>query len=327
MPKPETVAASIADILPWIGKTTPLRANHSGLVGAAPEPQLIGKAGYDYRMKNLIAASELYARLGAPDLVVVDTRCSLQDISYGERAYRASHLPGAVFLDIDRDLSGPKRLHGGRHPLPEVTTLVAKLSAAGIGNSSQVVAYDDAGGMFAGRLWWLLKYLGHDAVKLLDGGWPAWLEAGYPVSTEAPKPAPQRFTPCLRPELLVTMAEVRHALDDPDTVLLDARAPERYRGELEPLDPKAGHIPGARNYPFADNLEGGKFKDIAALHQRFAGLIGAKRLIAYCGSGVSSAHNIIALDEIGVSGVQLYAGSWSDWVSFEDNPIVTGAEG
>jgi len=283
------------------------------------------RQGYNNGVKNLIAASELYVRIGAPDLVVVDTRCSLQDISYGARAYRAGHLPGAVFLDIDRDLSGPKGVHGGRHPLPEVTTLVAKLSAAGIGNRSQVVAYDDAGGMFAGRLWWLLKYLGHDAL-LLDGGLPAWLEAGDPVSTELPKPIPGSFTPRLRPELLVTMAEVRRALDDPDTVLIDARSPERYRGELEPLDPKAGHIPGARNYPFADNLEGGKFKDAAALRRRFAGLVGAKRLIAYCGSGVSSAHNIIALDEIGVSGVQLYAGSWSDWVSFEDNPIATGAD-
>lgn len=280
-------------------------------------------SAYNNGVKNLIAAGELYARLGAPDLVVVDTRCSLQDIRYGERAYASGHLPGAAFLDIDRDLSGPKGAHGGRHPLPEVNKLVTKLSAAGIGNGSQVVAYDDAGGMFAGRLWWLLKYLGHDAVKLLDGGWPAWLEAGYPVSTEVPEPLPGRFTPRLRPELLVTMAEVRRALNDPDTVLIDARAPERYRGELEPLDPKAGHIPGARNHPFADNLEGGRFKDAAALRQRFAGLIGAKRLITYCGSGVSSVLNIIALDELGLR-AQLYAGSWSDWVSFEDNPIATG---
>ena len=277
-------------------------------------------------MRNLLAASELYARLGTPDLVVVDTRCSLQDIHYGERAYRAGHIPGAVFLDIDRDLSGPKGVHGGRHPLPEVAELVSKLCAVGISNSSLVVAYDDAGGMFAGRLWWLLKYLGHDAL-LLDGGLPAWLETGYPVSAELPKPTPGSFTPHLRPELLVTMAEVQRALSDPDTVLIDARAPERYRGELEPLDPKAGHIPGARNYPFANNLEGGKFKDVAALRERYAGLMGAKRLIAYCGSGVSSAHNIIALDEVGVGGVQLYAGSWSDWVSYEDNPIATGAEG
>jgi thiosulfate/3-mercaptopyruvate sulfurtransferase len=275
---------------------------------------------------NLISAEALKARLEQPETRVVDVRFSLQDPAAGRRAYREGHLPGAIYLDLEADLSAPVRedRRGGRHPLPDLDAFAARLGAAGIGNRHHVVAYDDAGGMFAGRLWWLLRYAGHDRVQVLDGGLGAWLEAGGTLTTEAPQHAPETFRVRPRPEMVVDHAFVRGNLDNPDVLLLDARAPERYRGDTEPLDPKAGHIPGAVNLPFAGNLEGGRFKDVAALRERFADVADAGTLVAYCGSGVSAAHNLLALEEAGVKHAKLYPGSWSDWVSHGDAPVASG---
>jgi thiosulfate/3-mercaptopyruvate sulfurtransferase len=277
-------------------------------------------------MSNLISVQELRERLDDPKFVVVDTRFNLKDPAEGRRAYEQSHLPGAVYFDLDQDLSSPKGQHGGRHPLPDLQVFVRKLEHAGIGNTTMVVAYDDSGSMYAGRLWWLLKYLGHDAVKLLDGGLGAWREAGFDLTTDLPKRKPALFTVDLRPEMLVDMAEVRAKLADPGTLLIDARAVERYRGDVEPLDPKAGHIPGAINKPFTDNLEAGRFKRPERLKERFHKAMEADEVIVYCGSGVTAAHNLLALDEAGITGARLYAGSWSDWSSYDDNPVATGDE-
>jgi thiosulfate/3-mercaptopyruvate sulfurtransferase len=281
---------------------------------------------------NLIGVAELRTRLEAPasttPLRLVDVRFSLTDRREGRRRYEAGHLPGAVYLSLDEDLSGPVREHGGRHPLPNMARFAKTLGACGIGNDTHVVAYDDdaGGGMFAARLWWLLRYAGHDRVQVLDGGLDAWTAAGLELTQAVPTYPARLFSLALRPQMLVEMAEVRSKLGDPGVLLLDARAPERYRGEVEPLDNKAGHIPGARNRPFMGNLEGGHFKPVEALRARFADAEKADEVILYCGSGVSAAHNALALEEAGVRGAKLYVGSWSDWSSYEENPVATGEE-
>lgn len=281
------------------------------------------------RYNNLIQVAELRALLPTePKVRLIDVRFSLTDPQEGRRRYEAGHLPGAVYLSLDEDLSGPPGAHGGRHPLPDMARFAAILGAHGVGNGARVVVYDDkeGGGMFAARLWWLLRYAGHDDVQVLDGGLDAWTGAGLEVTQMVPTYPPETFTLSLRPEMVAEVAEVRGKLGEPGVLLLDARAPERYRGEVEPLDKKAGHIPGARNRPFMGNLEGGRFKPAEALKERFADAAGAEEVLLYCGSGVSAAHNALALEEAGVRGAKLYVGSWSDWSSYEDNPVATGEE-
>jgi thiosulfate/3-mercaptopyruvate sulfurtransferase len=283
-------------------------------------------------MSNLIGVEELYERLEHESLVVIDTRFDLKDIGAGRKAYEAGHIPGAVYFDLDKDLSGQKGEHGGRHPLPEGKIFVDKCFAAGISNDSLVVAYDDSATMYAGRFWWLLRHFtGHENVKVLDGGYSAWLEAGYPISMELLVPSPPNKKTKLKAltmssggDDLVDMNYVKQNLDNPNVVLIDARASDRFRGENETLDPKAGHIPGAINKPFAENLEGKTFKAPEALKEQFADIPKDKEIIVYCGSGVSANHTLIALGEAGIKGAKLYAGSWSDWSSYEDNPTEKG---
>ncbi len=277
-------------------------------------------------MRPLISVDDLRARLGADDLCVIDARFSLADTEAGRRAYAESHLPGAVYLPLDEDLSGPLGRHGGRHPLPSPEAAAATFGRAGVGVDTHVVAYDDGDGMVAGRVWWLLRWLGVDRVQVLDGGLAAWRAAGGPETTDVPTPTVRSFDPEPRSDMVVDHAWLLEHLADPDVVVIDARAPERYRGEVEPIDPRAGHVPGARNLPFADNLEGGRFKDDDALRERFAHVARAPTLVVYCGSGVSAAHDILALELAGVTGAKLYAGSWSDWVSHADAPVATGDE-
>ena len=272
-------------------------------------------------MSNLISVTEL-ERLSAPELRIIDVRASLTDPQAGRRLYGAGHLPGAVFLSLEGDLSGEAREHGGRHPLPDMFTFAETLRTHGVGDASDVVVYDDSGGMFAARLWWLLRYAGFDGARVLDGGFSAWTEAGLPVVRDVPSYAPVPLTLRLRPEMVASMAEVQAKLGDAGVTLIDARSPERYRGEVEPLDKKAGHIPGAINKPFTENLERGHFKSPEALSARFAEAAG--EVILYCGSGVSAAHNALALEEAGIRGVKLYVGSWSDWSSHDENPVATG---
>ena len=278
-------------------------------------------------MSNLLSATDLSALANDPAVRIVDVRFDLGDPGAGRAAYRSGHLPGALFFDLDEDLALPPGPHGGRHPLPDMNDFARMLAERGIGNGHRVIAYDAAGGLFAGRLWWMLRYAGHDDVQLLDGGIDAWVDSGGPLVTEVPRYPAQRFTLRLRPEMVVDRAYVLRNLDSPDVLLIDARNAPRYRGEVEPIDPVAGHIPSALNLPFGDNLDGGRFKGRKALFERFELTGEAEEVVVYCGSGVSAAHNVIAMEEAGLPLPRLYAGSWSDWVSYGDAPIATGDEG
>lgn len=277
-------------------------------------------------MSNLIDVHSLHGMLGDDRLRLADTRFDLRDPDKGRQAYHSGHLPGAVFFDLDHDLSvpNPPGTKGGRHPLPSPHDLAAKLGERGIGNEHIVVVYDDSTAAFAGRLWWLFRFLGHDDVKVLDGGVNAWLEAGYPLQRTLPVHPPTTFTPRVRAEMAVDADYVKRRLDDPGVALIDARTIERYRGDSEPLDIKAGHIPGARPKPLQQNLAGGRFRSPDALRQQYEDVAGAREVIAYCGSGVSAAHSLIALEEAGIKGAKLYVGSWSDWSSDPSNPVAAG---
>ncbi|MBK1680048.1 sulfurtransferase [Rhodocyclus tenuis] len=271
---------------------------------------------------SLVDAATLAAHLGEPDWKIVDCRHRLHDTGYGERAYAESHLPGAVFLHLDRDLSAPMNGRNGRHPLPDPALLAQRLAAAGLlGERTQVVAYDDAGGMFAARLWWLLRWLGHAQVAVLDGGVDAWRGEGRPFSCVAPLAADAAVPPLPAPEMLhsalVDAATIEADLERGELCLIDARSPERFRGENETLDPFGGHIPGARNRFFGSNLNGeGRFRPAAELRADFLTVLDGvppERAVMYCGSGVTACHNLLALEIAGLSGPRLYPGSWSEW--------------
>jgi len=279
-------------------------------------------------MHPLISADQLRALLAEAatptEVCVIDARFSLADTGAGRRAYEVGHIPGAVYLHLDDDLSGPLGAHGGRHPLPDPATAARTFGLAGIGPATRVVAYDAGDGMTAVRVWWLLRWLGHDHVQVLDGGFQAWLESGGPQSSDVPAPAPQQLEPAVRDDMVVDRDWLVQHLSDPAVTVVDARAAERYRGEVEPIDPRAGHVPGALNLPFAGNLAAGRFLDAAALRERYAAVAAAPTLVVYCGSGVSAAHDLLALELAGVTGAKLYAGSWSDWVSYPDAAVEVG---
>lgn len=276
---------------------------------------------------TLIGALELAQRLRDPDWVVFDCRFDLADSAFGRQAYAASHVPGAFFLDLDEDLSGSKTGTNGRHPLPDPAQLAARLEACGVGNHTQVVAYDDAGGMFAARLWWLLRWLGHHRVAVLDGGLHAWLAAGQALDEALPEPRAATYALALRPDR-VDAQYVRQHLDQPDMVLIDARSPDRFRGENEMLDPVGGHIPGAINRFFRDNFDAhGCFKQASVLREEFGALIGAhspRQVVHQCGSGVTACVNVLAMEAAGLSGSRLYAGSWSEWCADPSRPLARG---
>jgi thiosulfate/3-mercaptopyruvate sulfurtransferase len=270
------------------------------------------------RSFSVISCPELALMLTAPDLCILDCRASLQDVAAGRAAFAKAHLPGARFADLLEDLSGPiVPGQTGRHPLPSIDGFAAKARGWGISAASQVVAYDDAGGAFAARLWWLLRWLGHDAVAVLDGGFPAWVAQGGTVTDELRPVAPGDFTPQPRRELLVTARELASP-ESRANKLFDARAPERFRGDIEPLDPVAGHIPGAVNLPFAENLTDGRFRSPAELRERFASALDGtppEEAVVYCGSGVTACHDILAFAHAGLPLPRLYAGSWSEWIT------------
>jgi thiosulfate/3-mercaptopyruvate sulfurtransferase len=268
-------------------------------------------------------------RLGAENTVFVDARYALNDSEAGKKAYAEAHIPGAYYVSLSGDLSGPKRPdgQGGRHPLPEPAALAAVFGRLGIGQRTTVIAYDDQGGAMASRLRWLLQWSGHDGdVFVLEGGFAAWQAAGYPVSTEVPAPVEGvTFTPDVRGEMLVSQAEVRSRLGQPGVVLIDSREGARYRGE--PLDPAAGHIPGAINRFWAEGRHAdGTWKSPAEQAERFADLSQDDEIIVYCGSGVTATPNVFALQAAGFRNVKLYAGSWSEWSSDSGNPVATGEE-
>ncbi|WP_019588458.1 sulfurtransferase [Deinococcus apachensis] len=279
----------------------------------------------------LKAATWLVEHLADPQVRILDCRYALTDPLVGRIAYLEGHMPGAVYADLETDLSGPVRPDGvgGRHPLPDPQVFSAWLGSVGISNDSVVVAYDDPStgqGFYATRAWWLLRWLGHRQVYVLDGGWPAFLAAGGRPGTDEPSHAPATLAPNVQWEMVATVGDVQDR--DLGTLLIDARAPARYRGEVEPLDRKAGHIPGAVNREWAGALdEGGHWRDAEAQAARLNA--GDAPTITYCGSGVSATPNLLARELAGVPlGPQnrLYAGSWSDWISDDGRPVSTGEE-
>jgi thiosulfate/3-mercaptopyruvate sulfurtransferase len=291
---------------------------------------IIGEERNFMAFKTLISTGALAPRLADPNYVIVDCRFKLDDVAWGEGAWKAGHIPGAAYAHLDRDLSGPKTGQNGRHPLPDVTVLAETFSRLGITSGRQVVAYDQDSGMFASRLWWLLRWLGHDAVAVLDGGLAKWIAEGRPVSVEA---APERaavFQPSPRMGMIATIDQVAAHSHDKNWRIVDSRAPERYRGEIEPMDPVAGHIPGAANYFFQGNLdESGTFRTPEDLRARLAPYItgvAPAQVVFYCGSGVQACHNLLALEHAGVSGTKLFPGSWSYWVSDRSRPVETKDE-
>jgi thiosulfate/3-mercaptopyruvate sulfurtransferase len=279
-------------------------------------------------VRDLVTTEWLAHRLGDPALRVVDVRWYLDPARKGRDAYAAGHIPGAVFLDVDADLSAPGGGRGraiGRHPWPSAEQVSRIMDGAGIGRDTRVVAYDDQAGAVAARLWYLLRAHGHDDAAVLDGGIVKWMAEGRPVTTEVPSVPAASFAARLRPGYVLTKADVLGR--DAARPLLDARAPERYRGETEPVDLRAGHIPGARNAPFSGNLTAGAqpvFLPPAELRERYAAL-GAEGAapVVYCGSGVTACHDLLALHLAGLAG-SLYAGSWSEWSADESLPIETG---
>jgi len=277
---------------------------------------------------TLIGTADLAARLGDASVVIVDVRHDLaQPDDWGMTQFRLGHIPGARFAHLDRDLSAAKSGRNGRHPLPDPAACAAVFGRLGIDATKQVVAYDQGNGVYAARLWWMLHFSGHDAVAVLDGGFAQWKREGRTVTTATPAVDAITFAPhhLASP---VDAEAVAGSLAARSLLLVDARARERYRGDVEPLDPVAGHIPGAINRPFAENLDAdGRFKPAAALASEWKALTAGRdpgSIVHYCGSGVTACHNLLAMDHAGLSGARLYAGSWSEWCSDPGRPVARG---
>ncbi|MEK8130700.1 sulfurtransferase [Paenibacillus filicis] len=278
-------------------------------------------------MSHVVSQEWLFEHGTDDHVVIVDCRFALGNPTSGRTGYDTDHIPGAFYIDLEEDLSAPKAAHGGRHPLPNLDELAAKLGRIGVDSDAFVVAYDDQGGAMASRLWWLLTYLGHERVAILDGGYTKWKETGYPVTDEPPVERAAEFRPHVRPEILLSVDEVKQRLGRPGTVLIDSREPRRYEGLEEAIDPVAGHIPGAKNRFWKDGLTAeGLWRPASEQAERFTDLKDAEEIVVYCGSGVTACPNVLALQQAGFTNVKLYAGSWSDWISYEENPIATGNE-
>lgn len=277
--------------------------------------------------RTIVSAEQLNEQRDNPSWVIVDCRFQLSNPSAGRRAYESGHIPGALFADLEEDLSASVPVtDGGRHPLPAAGDQIDLFGRLGIGTGTQVVVYDDAGGMIAGRLWWMLRYLGHEAVALLDGGIQRWTSLGLPMRSGTETRATAQFRGAPRDELLITKDAVASVAR-----LVDARDGERYRGEVEPIDPRAGHIPGASNYPHRSNLApDGRLRPVSELREiinRALDGVPADRAVFYCGSGVSSCLDLLALVHSGFGDAKLYVGSWSEWCRDPAMPIATGEEG
>jgi thiosulfate/3-mercaptopyruvate sulfurtransferase len=276
----------------------------------------------------LVSVAELAAHTDDPAWRIFDCRHDLRDTAYGEKAYAKAHIPGAQFLHLDRDLSGARTGANGRHPLPAAAAFAARMSACGVGPHTQVVAYDNEGGIFAARLWWMLRWLGHDKVAVLDGGLAAWKQAKRELVAELPLVTPQPFVP--KPSGgLVDSGYVLERLGKPEMLLIDARSEERFAGQNETLDPVGGHIPGAVNRFYFDNLDdaGVYFKPADELRAEFAAILQGRDprvVVQQCGSGVTACHNLLAMEVAGLAGSALYAGSWSEWCADMSRPVSTG---
>lgn len=278
---------------------------------------------------TLVDTDELAVHLGDPGWVVFDCRFTLTDPGAGLRAYNEGHIPGARYVHLDNDLSSPVTERTGRHPLPDPEQLAIKLGAWGVDASKQVVVYDDTFGAMAVRMWWLLRWLGHENVALLDGVFPKWLREKRTVTKELPVIEPAVFKASPNNTMWISADEIQ-ALTAGTGVVVDARAEERYSGEVEPLDKVAGHVPGAINLPWEDNLDlGGDFLPAGELRELYAPIVGQhaiKNVIHMCGSGVTACHNILAMEHAGLKGARLYAGSWSEWITDPSRPVKTGEQ-
>ena len=277
----------------------------------------------------LITTEQLAGHLDDPRWVVVDTRHDLMDHAKGRKAYEAGHIPGAYFLGMEDDLSGPKTGKNGRHPLPDLAALAARVNELGIGPETHVVIYDDSGGCFAVRLWWMLRWLGHERVALLDGGFPLWVQEGRPTATQAPPVRKGSFVPRPRLGATVDVHFVGRPGQDPGVKLIDARNAERFRGEQETIDPVAGHVPGAVNRFWKENLsKDGRFKTPQQLRAEYGDFPGASdpaQVVHMCGSGVTACHNLFAMELAGLPGGRLYPGSWSEWCADPSRPVERAA--
>jgi thiosulfate/3-mercaptopyruvate sulfurtransferase len=282
------------------------------------------------QLRTLIGAERLAQMLGDPRLRLFDCRFDLARPALGREHYLEAHLPGAMHADLNRDLSAPATATSGRHPLPAPAAFESRLRSWGVNADSRVVAYDDADGMYAARLWWMLRWVGHDEVAVLDGGLRRWRQLDLPLTDQAPQPAAGNFAARLRPELAVDAVGVLGASSDAGARILDARSPERYRGEVEPIDPVAGHVPGARNHPFGLSLASdGRFARPAALREALLATLDGvppERTVTMCGSGVTACHLLLALEHAGIRGARLYPGSWSEWSSDPSRPVATGEQ-
>lgn len=315
-------------------------------------------------MQNIVSNKWLLARLYEPEQTIVDCRYILGQPEVGREAFEQEHIPGAIYMDLKKDLSAPASDHGGRHPLPEPEEFAARLAKLGIGNDTRVIAYDDEGGMNAARLWWMLRWIGHENVAVLDKGFTAWKEAGFPVDDKQTVRVPSTFIPNVQQHLVTDVNEVQRivgtikaeqivegveqglaaeredmpvqdieipAAGDPAVfftpVLIDSRAHDRYLGQNETMDQVGGHIPGAINFFWKDLFnEDGSYKSTEELEKHFETVDKEAEIVVYCGSGVSATPNVLALEQAGFKSVRLYPGSWSDWISYDDNPIGTGEE-
>ena len=276
---------------------------------------------------TLISTDALASHLG-DGWVIVDCRYDLQNESWGHDQYRAAHIPGAVYASLGEDLAAPRTGSNGRHPLPSVEALAHTFARLGISRGVQVIAYDQDTGMYASRLWWSLRYIGHRAVALVDGGWAKWSREGRPTTTGDERRTPAAFEPEPHLEMQLSAREVLSRLRDPSVLLVDARAPERFEGRVETIDRAAGHIPGAVNHFFKTNLsDDGTMLPPDMLRQIFAGLLSGRHpseAVVYCGSGVTACHNILAMERAGLGGARLYPGSWSEWSADPARPIEKG---
>lgn len=275
---------------------------------------------------TLVDAESLAARLGADDLRIFDCRFALLDTAVGESAWREAHVPGAQYAHLDRDLSGPHRAGAGRHPWPEADAFCAWLGRCGVTPATQVVAYDAGDGAFAARLWWLLTVLGHRDVAVLDGGWARWSALGLTADRAAPAVAPTVYRGTFDTDRLLEADRVAERVAAGDR-LIDARGAERFRGDVEPIDRVAGHVPGAVNRPYPSNLSEGGFKPAAQLAQEFAALLDGRdphQVVAMCGSGVTACHHLLAMAHAGLPGARLFTGSWSGWIEDASRPVATG---
>ena len=281
-------------------------------------------------LTTLIATETLATHIDDASFAIVDCRFRLDDPGWGEREYEAAHIPGAVYAHLDRDLSSTPTGTNGRHPLPDPSELRRRLGTFGIAPGVQVVAYDQDTGAFASRLWWLLRWVGHRAVAVLDGGLAKWTAEGRPTRGGIERRKQSDFRGERNRDMIVDAATVTQVTKRRDWRLLDARAPERYRGEVEPIDKKAGHIPTAVNHPFQTNLTaGGTFRSPSELRGQFEASLGSvppPQIIAYCGSGVTACHNLLAMEHAGLHGAKLYPGSWSEWSADASNPTATGPQ-